>query len=192
MTSYARVLSRTPLRYTAGADVDTDRAAHVRAGSGCAFIDVPGHGQRLAVVQDDAAFVALIDVVTGVVDVVTLPAGPHGKRRFDTGRGNKMDKLDLESIVAVDLDGVPTLLCIGSGSAPIRECVVVVGFGAEIVVEQVALPALYAALRARRDFAGDELNIEGAVIVDDRLLLFNRGNGAGATVDAIATLSLTG
>jgi hypothetical protein len=57
-----RVLSRTALVYDAGADAKSDRPAHVRAGSGCCFVDIPGQGRRLAVVQDDAAFVALVRV----------------------------------------------------------------------------------------------------------------------------------
>ncbi|RYE92905.1 MAG: hypothetical protein EOO75_05610 [Myxococcales bacterium] len=37
---------------------------------------------------------------------------------------------------------------------------------------------LYAVLRERVDFAGSELNIEGAARVGDRVRLFQRGNGA--------------
>ncbi len=61
----ARVLSRRPLRYDDGADATRDRPAHVRAGSGCAFVDIPGVGRRLAVVQDDAHFIALVNATRG-------------------------------------------------------------------------------------------------------------------------------
>ncbi len=187
----ARVLSRTALRYDAGADVNTDRPAHVRAGSGLCVVDVPGLGPRLAVVQDDAAFIALIDPASLRVDVVTLPAGPNGARQFDKRRNNKMDKFDLESVVAVVVSDRPALLCVGSGSAPVRERFVVVRFGDEgPEVRNLKASRLFDELRRRRDFAGDELNIEGAVVVGDRLHLFNRGNGAGFAVDAVIDFSL--
>jgi hypothetical protein len=187
-----RVIDRHALRYTAGADAATDRPAHVRAGSACCFVDVPNKGRRLAVVQDDANFIALVDVAhPGDVDVVVLPAGVGGLRQFDSGRGNKQHKLDLESALALDIDGVPTLFALGSGSAPAREVVVVVRFvGERVDVRVVALPLLFSLLKARRDFAGDELNIEGMVVVDDVLRLVNRGNGAGVAVDAMIDVPL--
>lgn len=187
-----RVIDRHRLRYRDGADRATDRPAHVRAGSACCFVDVPGVGRRLAVVQDDANFIALVDVaVPGDVDVVPLPAGVGGVRQFDSVRGNKMQKLDLESAVVLDVDGAPTLLALGSGSAPAREIVVVVSFGETgIPARVVALPRFFASLKQRRDFAGDELNIEGMVVVGDTLRLVNRGNGAGVAVDAIIDIPL--
>jgi hypothetical protein len=186
-----RVIDRHALRYTAGADAATDRPAHVRAGSACCFVDVPHLGRRLAVVQDDANFIALVDVANPTdVDVVVLPEGVGGVRQFDSGRGNKKHKLDLESAVVVDIDGAPTLLALGSGSAPAREVVVVVRFGEHVEVRVVPLPGFFALLKARRDFAGDELNIEGLVVVDDVLRLVNRGNGAGVAVDAMIDVSL--
>ena len=112
----ARVESRRALRYEAGADVDTDRPAHVRAGSGCAFVDVPGVGRRLAVVQDDCNFIALVDVAASGkagVSAIALPRGPAGFRQFDSGRGNKSHKLDLESVASVSVDGAPALLAMG-------------------------------------------------------------------------------
>lgn len=193
-SSSARVLHRTPLHYSDGADARSDRPAHVRAGSGVCVVDVPGMGRRLAVVQDDAHFIALIDPTkSGRIDVVDLPAGPGGLRQFDKPRGNKMQKLDLESIVAIDVDGAPGLLCMGSGSAAVREVCVVVRFAADGTADVRALPApaLFKQLRDRHDFAGDELNIEGAVVVGDALRLFNRGNGSGDAVDAVVDVSLS-
>src|SRR5688572_25398260 len=89
-----RVLSRRPLHYAEGADAKLDRPAHVRAGSGCSFIE----GTRtLAVVQDDSNFLALVDVDTGKTRAITLPAGVGGLRQFDSKRGNKKQKMDLEA-----------------------------------------------------------------------------------------------
>jgi hypothetical protein len=187
-----RVTARHDLRYSAGADGASDRPAHVRAGSACCFVDVPNVGRRLAVVQDDAHFIALVDVAAPTtVDVVALPAGVGGLRQFDSVRGNKRHKFDLESMIAVDVGGAATLLALGSGSTAAREVLVVVTFGSDgIDARIVALPALFALLKSRRDFAGDELNIEGMVIVDDALRLVNRGNGAGIGADAMVDIPL--
>lgn len=93
----ARILRTTPLRYAEGADPALDRPAHVRAASAVARV-----GGRLAIVQDDANFVALVDPATGLAEAVTLPAGEGGLRQFDDLRGNKRFKLDLESCVLLE------------------------------------------------------------------------------------------
>ena len=202
-SSAARVLSRRKLFYSDGADPTRDRPLHVRAGSGCAFADIPGVGRRLAVVQDDASFIALVDCKGTRVDSIDLPAGRGGLRQFDKLRGNKMDKLDIEAVCALTIDGAPALLAIGSGSAAPRELFVLTRFTTDgPVVEALPARAVYARLRATRAFAGSELNIEGMALLDEAhggapggtLRLFNRGNGAadatGPAVDATCDLSL--
>src|SRR5690349_5074827 len=89
-----RVRSERVLRYDTRAAAHDDRPAHVRAASGLAFV-----GGRLAVIQDDCAFIGY--VATGEVSALALPRGAGGRRRFEVGLGNKMDKLDLEACVAV-------------------------------------------------------------------------------------------
>jgi hypothetical protein len=171
----ARVVSRTPLLYAAGADPEADRPGHVRAGSSLAWVD-----GRLAVVQDDANFVALVDPDTLRAEAVHLPAGHEGRRQFDERRGTKEYKLDLEACVAVPGEGGDVLLAFGSGSSPRREQVAVLeGWAAgEPTVALRDASALYALLRGAADFAGSELNVEGAVWMDGRVRLFGRGNGA--------------
>lgn len=210
----ARVLSRRELRYSAGADASRDRPAHVRSGSGCAFVEVPGLGRRLAVVQDDARFIALVDPGSQRVDCIDLPAGKGGVRQFDKLRGNKMDKPDLEAVCALTIDGAPALLALGSGSAAPREVFVLTRFTAQgPVVEELPAAAFFGKLRAHRAFAGSELNVEGMAFLDGSqgsthggaqgaqggagsgtLRLFNRGNGAadakGPAVDASCDISL--
>jgi len=188
----AIVTSRRPLRYAGGPDPALDRPAHVRAGSSLAW--VPG---GIALVQDDANFVAVVDTDSGQVDAITLPAGARGVRQFDDGRGNKAHKLDLEACVAVREDGRALLLALGSGSSPRRERVAIVSGweSGRREVELVHVPRLYAALRAASDFAGSEMNVEGALHLGDRLRLFGRGNGAAAgelrPVSATCDLSWT-
>lgn len=181
----ARVRSRRALFYAEGALEAHDRPAHVRAGSGLAWL-----GQRLVVVQDDASFLAIVDPRDASARAVPLPAGPGGARQFDDTRGTKQWKLDLEACVA--LDGL--LLAFGSGSTAQRERVVVARglddpAGAEPTIDVVAAGSLYAALRAEVAFAGSELNVEGAAALGDDVVLVQRGNGAprGALTPVDAT-----
>jgi len=167
----ARVIARRPLRYDEGARPADDRPAHVRAGSALGWL-----GTRLAVVQDDASFVALVDPRQGTVRAVTLPAGPGGRRQFDDGRGNKAHKLDLEACFTVPRPEGSWLVALGSGSSPARETIVVVD--ERETVRLVDGAALYAELRACKDFSGSELNVEGAVVQGGTLVLLQRGNGA--------------
>jgi len=185
----ARVLSRTPLRYAEGADPHLDRPAHVRAGSSLAW--VPG---GIAVVQDDANFLAVVDPADARARSLTLAVGPGGRRQFDDERGNKRHKLDLEACVALDDGGRALLVALGSGSLPRREHALLVD-GWESGRPRptlVHVPALYAALRDAADFAGGDLNLEGAVAVGDRVRLLGRGNGAArdgvAAANAICDL----
>lgn len=187
----ARVVRRVPMRYADGADVAHDRPAHVRAGSSLAWV-----GDRLAVIQDDANFVALVDPATGLAVARPLPPGEGGLRQFDDGRGNKAHKLDLEALASGRGARGGFLLALGSGSSPRRESVVLLERPADEhpATRLVHLPRFYALLRESGAFAGSELNVEGAVVVGDRLRLLNRGNGAPRDgrlpVDAVADVDL--
>lgn len=187
----ARVVARHPLRYADGADPALDRPGHVRAGSGLARVPT-----GLAVIQDDAHFVALVDPASRRVDAVTLPFAVDGRRQFDDRRGNKAQKLDLEACATLPDDhGDPLLLALGSGSTPQREhAALLTGWNgaanaAAVCARVVHLPALYATLRAEAAFAGSELNVEGAAWLGDRLRLFGRGNGAAR--DDVAAVNAT-
>ncbi len=188
----ATVVSRRPLHYDAGPDPAIDRPGHVRAGSGMAWLGGEG-GPRLVIAQDDASFLAVLDPSLERVGSITLEHVDRGMRQFDAKRGNKRSKLDLEACCVVRRDGRETLLALGSGSLPIRERIVVLASGADAPRIVEAAP-LYRMLRSRADFAGSELNIEGAAIVGDRLRLFQRGNGARRgdvlPVDATGDLDL--
>jgi hypothetical protein len=165
-----RVVGVRALRYDTSAQLGEDRPPHVRAASGLAFF--PGGrggaggwlgGGRLAVVQDDAAFIGY--VTASAVSAQALPRGAGGRRRFEVALGNKMEKLDLEACVAVGDE----LWAFGSGSAPARDKIAVVGDGVRL---HDASP-LYR--RVRDELEGD-INIEGVAAVNDELWLFHRGN----------------
>jgi hypothetical protein len=165
-----------PLYYSAGADAALDRPAFVRAGSGLATI-----GGRLAIIQDDAHFLAVVDIGRHHVDAIALPAGYGGGRQFDDLRGNRHWKLDLEACASLIDEGRELLVAFGSGSSPAREHILLVAWPAEHAcdVRLLHAPEFYAALRADAGFAGSELNIEGAALLSgDSLRLWQRGNGA--------------
>ncbi len=188
----ARVVARRALLYSRGPAPALDRPPHVRAGSSLVAL---GDG-RLAVIQDDACFLAVVDPASGAA--VDVPFPGDGPRQFDDTRGNKKQKLDLEA--AFMTEDAALLVALGSGSSPLRERVVFVENprGSAPRVTIAAAHELYAQLRADRSFSGSELNIEGAVVVGDDLLLFQRGNGAPsitggtsiAPVDATARIAL--
>jgi hypothetical protein len=191
----ARIVARQALRYHEGADAAEDRPSHVRSASGAAWL-----GDRLALVQDDALFLALVEPESGVSESVALPAGPGGKRLFDDTRGTKHLKLDLEACFTVRGAETTDLYAFGSGSAAPRERVVVMRYdhATRQVTSQRVVDAssLYAGLRAEPSFSGSELNLEGALLREDTLLLFQRGNGAPRAglgpVNAIGSLPWTG
>ena len=167
----ATVLNRVPLRYANGREASLDRPEHVRAGSSLTWFE-----NRLAVIQDDANFIALIDPEQGGVDALPLPAGEGGLRQFDDLRGNKRFKLDLEACLTIPaLDG-DLLLAFGSGSKTQRESIVTVSAsGAAIHLTRAT--ELYRRFRMDKAFSGSELNLEGVVFADGWVRFFNRGNG---------------
>lgn len=182
----ATIVGRRPLRYRAGAHPSLDRPAHVRAGSSLTWV-----GNRLGLVQDDANFVALVDPRSGLSRSITLPAGEEGKRHFDDVRGNKKFKLDLESCCTIEGPSGTLLLALGSGSKKRRRRVVTVESVAarHPRVSLIDAERLYLALEETADFAGSDMNIEGALPVGRSLRLFSRGNGAAK--DARTPLNAT-
>src|SRR4051812_48789008 len=105
----APIVARRGLHYDEGAAPGLDRPAHVRAASSTAWL-----GARLAIVQDDANFIALVDPRTGAASSITLPAGADGKRLFDDLRGTKHAKQDLEACFSFSDAGKWQLIALGS------------------------------------------------------------------------------
>ncbi len=178
----ARIRRKTPLLYEGGADPATERPPHVRAGSSLAALRDSGTGgDRIAVIQDDARFVAIIDPGSSRAASLPLPADRAGNRVFDEAHGNERFKLDLEACVTVPGEGGERLVAFGSGSTAERDQIVVVSWtgGERPDVAVYEATAWYDALRGARDFSGSELNVEGAIFLPpDTLRLFQRGNGA--------------
>ncbi len=90
----ARIVRRVPLFYGDDPDPTIERLPYVRAGSSLTCFH-----EYIAVVQDNANFVALINLSTGRAQSLALPAGSHGSRIFDDDHANKELKFDLEVCV---------------------------------------------------------------------------------------------
>jgi hypothetical protein len=157
----ARVVARRALRY----DAELSRqvgSAWVRAGSALARF-----GKRLLMVQDDASWLAWWDD-EGRLRADPLPADDSGQRLFD----DKRRKPDFEAAVVAG----ERLLVLGSGSLPSRERIALVD--AQGSARLVHAAELYASLRNERRFAGSQLNLEGALLDGEHIVLYSRGNAA--------------
>ncbi len=111
----AHVVRRVAMTYDAGPSEPDDRPPHVRAASGLSAFK-----EYLAVIQDDANWLALIDA-DGRIHALPLPPGPSGARVFSRDRGNKHEKFDLEACTTVPGEGSHELIGFGSGSHVGRE-----------------------------------------------------------------------
>jgi hypothetical protein len=147
--------TRAPLQVSTAAALDVSAASGL-----CALPD------RLCVVADDETFLAQYAFDGAPLGRVALfeevlPEEHHARKR---------SKPDLEALAALP-DG--RLLALGSGSTSQRERGALIDPAHGFTVRPVDLGALYRELRA----ALPELNVEGAVVVDDHLVLLQRGNG---------------
>ena len=201
----ARIVRELELTYADGPSDADDRPPHVRAASGLVAFK-----EYLAVIQDDANWLALIDD-DDQVHALPLPPGPEGSRIFSKRRGNRNEKFDLEACIVVPAADGAELIGFGSGSHRGREWILRVHEGQDMdaVLSERAMHAqleidlkaefldaarFYDALRATFEFAGAGLNIEGAVLIDDDTIrLFQRGNarpqGEREAVDATGDIS---
>jgi hypothetical protein len=181
----AVIIKSTRLFYQEGPSRSLDRPPHVRAGSGLARL-----GRYLTMVQDDANFVALMDLETGQIKSIALPAGEGGARQFDDVRGNKKYKMDLESCALVSDENEERLIAFGSGASRFREQIIMLkDLTGEARIEICRASSLYARLRDTIDFSGSEMNIEGAVFLGEKIRLFNRGNGAARPGGALVPVN---
>jgi hypothetical protein len=141
-------------------------------------------GRRHYVIADDEQHLGVFDPASGgPVQLVRLFDGDLP----DSAKKRKKEKADLESLVHLPpLPRCPggALFTLGSGSRPNRRRGALLGLDAEGAllgqVKLVDLAPLYEPLGRRFD----EVNVEGALILGDDLMLLQRGNkgGPNATV----------
>lgn len=187
-TLKAHITKQTALIYHDEAE-HTDRPKHVRAASSLAPMR-----EELAIIQDDAQFLALVDPNNPKVTSIPLPASASGYRVFDTQEAHK-EKIDLEACVAVPNSDNHLLLAFGSGSTNNREWIMVVDWQEKGEKPKIKLHHAHAFFQAMRDlktFSGAGLNIEGAIFSDENTLrLYERGNMAKAGEESIdATIDI--
>lgn len=100
----------------------------------------------------------------------------EGLEVFSQAAGTKHLKPDLEAACTVELDGGPAVLLLGSGSTSARMRAVLVrdqASGPDTTAR--GLPELYARVARVLGVAPDQLNLEGACPLGDRLRWFHRG-----------------
>lgn len=161
-----------------------DDGTPVSAASGVAPL-----GDGWLVVQDDATSAAWLRG-TSVAPLRLLPP-VEGLDRFSSAAGTKHLKPDLEVACAVEVDGAPAVLALGSGSSPRRMRGVLVRLdGGEPVVVAADLSPLY---RRVADAAGvplDQLNLEGGSRHGDTVRWYQRGNLAAGVASTGVDLPL--
>ncbi|MDI6097464.1 hypothetical protein QLQ12_02475 [Actinoplanes sp. NEAU-A12] len=160
------------------AELVFDDGSPVRAASAIAAF-----GDGWLVVQDDATHAAWWR--PGSVTPVRVADPVGGLEVFSSAAGTKHLKPDFEAACAVPGGGV---LLLGSGSSPARTRVSLVRPGAAPVVADLR-PA-YQAVAAALGLREDQLNLEGACLIGDRLRWFQRGNPTAGTPTACVDLDV--
>ncbi|MGX7953161.1 DUF6929 family protein [Tsuneonella sp. HG249] len=144
--------------------------------SGHAFVSAASglvvKGRRLGVVADDAHDLAVFSLeddapgrLVGLIEG-DLPRDAAARKKV---------KPDFEVLVALPCAGRDRLLAMGSGSRPRRMRGAIIDLpvsGEAPSVRLIDLAPLFTALAP----VVPEVNLEGAVVEGDRLLMFNRGN----------------
>jgi hypothetical protein len=112
---------------------------------------------------------------------------------FSAAAGTKMLKPDFEAATAVTIDGSEGVLILGSGSSGARtraSLIVADEDGPRFRVAELA--AIYHDVAAAMGLRTDQLNLEGACVIGDRLRWFQRANVAAGAPTMCLDLSLAG
>jgi hypothetical protein len=144
------------------------------------------------VAQDDATSVAWLRRGAEVAERLPLLPPVAGHQTFSEAAGTKRLKPDLEAGCEVEVRGRAGVLFLGSGSLPNRmraALVVPAGDGAPAVVAADLAP-LYERVAGVLGLAADQVNLEGACVVGDRLRWFQRGLAAQGVPSASVDLAL--
>ncbi len=154
--------------------------------SGHAFLSAASgmvvRGPALYVVADDAQCLGVFDL--GTMEPGRLIPLIAGDLPSDAAE-RKKQKPDFEILLALPNAGATRLLAMGSGSTTRRMRGAVIDLphnAAPTSVRLIDLEPLFAALAP----LVPEINLEGAVLRGDQLLLFNRGNSAYPASQIIA------
>jgi len=149
------------------------------------------------VVQDDATHAAWLR--PGTIDPVRVVEAVDGLEVFSEVAGTKHLKPDFEAACAVTVDGVEAALLLGSGSSParMRASLLRLDTAGAPYFKISDLAPVYRAVAAAMGLAEDQLNLEGACVLGDRLRWFQRANvsvgapSVSVDVDLTALLAST-
>jgi hypothetical protein len=163
-----------------------DDGSPVRAASAIAPF-----GDGWLIVQDDSTHAAWRR--PGSVTAVRVVDPVDGLEVFGSAAGTKHLKPDFEAACPVPVNGEPGVLLLGSGStaARMRASLVTLGpTGPAFLVADLA--SLYKRVAAALGLRDDQLNLEGACRVGDRLRWFQRGNAQTGATTASVEVGLAG
>jgi len=124
------------------------------------------HDGRIYIMGDDAAYMLIMDTSFNIIDSISV---------FDAAakRIAKDRKADPEAIALINKKPGTELLVIGSGSlSPYRDSCYNINLPGK-TIKRTGLDTFYQALK---NVGLEQLNIEGAVIVGNNIVLSNRGN----------------
>lgn len=130
------------------------------SGSGIEYYD-----NQIYLVGDDAKDILVMDNKWKMQEIINLFSS-------DNHRIPKKIKADFEATTIVNINKIPFLLILGSGSAPTRDKGVLLNLESK-GLEEIDLFVFYDRLKQS---GFEELNIEAASVMDDKLILCNRGN----------------
>lgn len=169
-----------------------DDGSPVRAASAIAAF-----GGGWLIVQDDATYAAWRHA--GSVTAVRVVEPVDGLEVFSSAAGTKHLKPDFEAACSVPADRGEAVLLLGSGSTQARMRGSLVArareLGAAPSFTVADLAPVYHEVAAVLGLRVDQLNLEGACLVGDRLRWFQRGNAAAGAptacvdVDAAALMA---
>ncbi|GEP34477.1 hypothetical protein NSZ01_22450 [Nocardioides szechwanensis] len=146
-------------------------------------------GDGFLVSQDDATSACWWR--SGVGTPVRLLPPVDGHDTFSEAEHTKALKPDLEAALHVTLDDAPAVLLLGSGSTEARMRAVLVGLldGVPWAVSR-DLPPLYALVADLLGVDPEQLNLEGACVLDGVLRWFHRGRPAAGLSSSSVDLDL--
>lgn len=143
------------------------------SGSSLEFYD-----NKLYLIGDDAKQILILDADYNYLDSVTLFEGARL-------RIPKYKKADLEASTTIDKDGEVKILVFGSAAVPNREVVFELSPGSAFHTIKTISTAVF--INRLKQAGVTEINIEGAAVVKDALILCNRANETNTINQFIVT-----
>lgn len=143
------------------------------------------HQEQFYLIGDDATHIQILDQDYKKVDSIHL---------FDYSetRIPKADKTDLEGSVVLNVNGNDQLLIVGSASRKNRKRIILIPFsngGLNLKASDISMYKTKTFIKRIKSHGIDEVNLEGVCLVNENLLLGNRGNRSNQDNHIIITNS---